>query len=232
MPAVAPSPSFARRLQQPHRQRQARRARRHGRRSSASPAWIGSPIAAERRGAQPDAEDEREDAVGAVPAVAHDRQLLLAVAAAAEPVGGVGEPVLVQRAGERKPAATSASSAATATAEPEQSAPKTAPARRVTPIPAPTAGNAQPAAAMAPSSRRCLHADRQPGQHRGRRRRNPRTMPRRASIAATIAAFADRCGGPRPHPPAAGASGLPRRGGAMAHCPRPLAGEGGEVVQE
>ena len=55
----------------------------------------------DRGRAQPDAEHERDNAVGAMSAVAHDRQLALAVTAAAEPVGRVGEPVLMQRAGRR-----------------------------------------------------------------------------------------------------------------------------------
>jgi hypothetical protein len=54
----------------------------------------------ERRGAQPNAEQQRQNAERAVPAVAHDRELLVAVAAAAEPVDRVGEPVLVKGAGD------------------------------------------------------------------------------------------------------------------------------------
>src|SRR5258707_9296868 len=55
----------------------------------------------QRGGAEPDTEEESENAETAVPAVAHDREFRLAVIAAAEPVGGVGEPVLVERAGQR-----------------------------------------------------------------------------------------------------------------------------------
>ena len=54
----------------------------------------------ERRGAQADAENERQYAEDAAAAVAHDGELLGRVIAAAEPVGGVGEPILVQRAGD------------------------------------------------------------------------------------------------------------------------------------
>ena len=53
----------------------------------------------DRGRAQSDAEHQRDDAVSAMRAVAHDRELALAIPAAAEPVGRVGEPVLVQRAG-------------------------------------------------------------------------------------------------------------------------------------
>ena len=45
---------------------------------------------------------ERADAVGADPAVAHDVELALARVAAAEAVGGVGEPVLMQAAGDEE----------------------------------------------------------------------------------------------------------------------------------
>ena len=47
--------------------------------------------------------DQQNDrAVGAEPAVAHDRKLCGPVAAAAEPVADIGETVLVQRAGQRR----------------------------------------------------------------------------------------------------------------------------------
>ncbi len=57
----------------------------------------------ERGGAQPDAQHQRQDAKGAEPAVAHDLELARRVAAAGEPVGGVGEPVLVQAPGQCDP---------------------------------------------------------------------------------------------------------------------------------
>ncbi len=53
----------------------------------------------ERAPSQHEGDDERAGAEGADAAVAHDRELLLAVLAAAETVGGIGEPVLVQAAG-------------------------------------------------------------------------------------------------------------------------------------
>src|ERR1700716_3397870 len=55
----------------------------------------------QRHGAQPDAEYESENAETAVPAVAHDRELCLAVIAAAESIGGVSKTVLVEGAGQR-----------------------------------------------------------------------------------------------------------------------------------
>src|SRR3954447_21568808 len=54
----------------------------------------------ERAPAQAERQDQRADAIGADPAVAHDLELALAGAAAAEPVGGIGKAVLVQRAGD------------------------------------------------------------------------------------------------------------------------------------
>ncbi len=41
-----------------------------------------------------------EHAVGADPAVFHDRQAVRCIAAAAQAIGGVGKPVLMQRAGD------------------------------------------------------------------------------------------------------------------------------------
>src|SRR5204863_7968968 len=48
-----------------------------------------------------DAKDRRENGETAMAAVAHDRELGFAIMAPAEPVGGVGQPVLVERAGQR-----------------------------------------------------------------------------------------------------------------------------------
>ena len=56
----------------------------------------------ERGGAQPDAEDEGDAAKAAEPAVAHDGELGVAPVAAAKPVGGVGEAILMQSAGQRE----------------------------------------------------------------------------------------------------------------------------------
>src|SRR6202008_3971733 len=58
-------------------------------------------IADLRQGGDADGQHEaqRQRAVAADPAVLQDRQPLLAAAAAAQAVGGVGEPVLVQAAG-------------------------------------------------------------------------------------------------------------------------------------
>src|SRR6185437_9380971 len=55
----------------------------------------------QRGGAQADTEDERQHAIGAAAAVAHDGEARDAVAAAEQPVGAVGEPVLMQGAGRR-----------------------------------------------------------------------------------------------------------------------------------
>src|SRR4051794_13127143 len=56
----------------------------------------------DRSRTQSKAEHERDNAISAMSTVAHDRQFALAIAAAAESVGRVGEPVLMQRAGHRK----------------------------------------------------------------------------------------------------------------------------------
>jgi len=51
-------------------------------------------------GAQDNAQHDRHDAESPVPAVAHDRQPLLPIMAADQPVGRVGEAVLVQCSGQ------------------------------------------------------------------------------------------------------------------------------------
>ena len=102
----------------------------------------------ERRGTQPDARDEGEHAECAVPAVAHDGELCVAIVPAAKPVGGIGKPVLMQRPGQdeagehrdqrRRPAA-----------EPDQLRQEEAKATTA-PIPAPTSGKAQAASGDLP----------------------------------------------------------------------------------
>ena len=87
------------------RQKRERRQRgRAGERGDQDQAEGGAPEpAVERRGQRADAQDERkrdrDRAVGADAAVAHDLELHRPRRAAAEAVGDVGEPVLMQRAG-------------------------------------------------------------------------------------------------------------------------------------
>ena len=66
--------------------------------SAAAPVHAGSPANAATRNATPNA--QRERAIGADPAVLHDGEPLLDGPAAAKPVGGIGEAVLMQRAGD------------------------------------------------------------------------------------------------------------------------------------
>ena len=87
------------------RQKRERRQRRGaGERGDQHQAQARAPEpAVERRGQRADAQDKRERdgdrAIGADAAVAHDLELPLARRAAAETIGDVGEPVLVQRPG-------------------------------------------------------------------------------------------------------------------------------------
>ncbi len=89
-----------------------RRHKEHHRRHRRAPAGVrrdqrrrneaGLGEARDGVGADQQRDGERADAVGADPAVAHDRELPLARVAAAEAVGGVGEPVLMQAAGDEE----------------------------------------------------------------------------------------------------------------------------------
>ena len=56
----------------------------------------------ERAGAREQRQHERDRAIAADARIAHDAQLVLARAPAAEAVGDVGQAVLVQRAGQRR----------------------------------------------------------------------------------------------------------------------------------
>ena len=118
-----------------------------------------------RRGAQPDTENESQDAEAAVPAVAHDRELRLAVMAAAEAVGGVGEPVLMECAGqpnggeEREPCREGAAAADQLRDQEDQRGEAADPGADQRERPARRGDGALFA--------RHLDADRQAGQHRG-----------------------------------------------------------------
>ena len=99
-PAAAPAPS-ARAGAKKRERRQRAGARERG---DGDQAQRGAPkTAVERRGQRADAQDEgerqRDGAIGADAAVAHDVELRRPRRAAAEAVGDVGEPVLVQGAG-------------------------------------------------------------------------------------------------------------------------------------
>ncbi len=59
--------------------------------------------AGERGGPQQHAQNDRQHTVSALPAVPQDRELFFPIAPPAEPVGGIGEPVLVQRSRQRDP---------------------------------------------------------------------------------------------------------------------------------
>ena len=78
---------------------------------SASPTWIGSPIAASAAARNPTLSTSARMPNVPCAAVAHDRELALAVPAAAEPVDRVGEPVLVKGAGQRQPGGDRSSAA-------------------------------------------------------------------------------------------------------------------------
>jgi len=54
----------------------------------------------ECRCAQQHAREDRQHAKGAVPAVAHNRELLFPIEAPKKPVGGVGETIFVQCSGQ------------------------------------------------------------------------------------------------------------------------------------
>ena len=102
---VEPASRGARAVGARRRQKRERRQRRRaGERSDQYQAKRRAPEpAVERRGQRADAQDERERdrdcAIGADAAVAHDLELPRSRRAAAETIGDVGEPVLVQRAG-------------------------------------------------------------------------------------------------------------------------------------
>ena len=62
--------------------------------------WRGSHSGARAISRPEHRDDQRQRAEAADAAVGHDRQRLVAIGAGAEPVGGIGQPVLVQGAGE------------------------------------------------------------------------------------------------------------------------------------
>ncbi len=56
----------------------------------------------QRRYAQTKGENERDGAIGADPAVLHDLERRVAVAAAAKAIGRIAEPILMQRTGQQR----------------------------------------------------------------------------------------------------------------------------------
>ncbi len=187
-PAATPTSLPAAKRATPHAPRPMRARRKPLRRSVPAP-----PHATRRSAPRP------IPRICSVPAVAHDREPPIAIVAAEDPVGAIGQPVLVQRAGEQ------ASPASTASNAPGQSPNLISWAAKKTdaataPMPAPTSGKAQAASASAHSV--CTGcADRDTGEETdgggeagGIPGRVGAVVPRRSSLRGYLKALATPTG--------------------------------------